>query len=150
MRLMNENIMRVTVRSSTLKPNFKSKMLKPKSASIGFVTGCIALFLVDSVLLRFLLPLGDEPDYYIRLSTMMDSYLQPVYSPYVLLSDLTHSIINFPVPICVMQSDSLSLWATIDGYSCTEPWLRIVYRVTLMVIILLPLFCSAFQKINKS
>jgi len=113
----------------------------PRITTFGLI--CILLFILNSIVFRFLLPLGDEPDYYYRIVHLVDTSRQPFWSPYALNSDWVGAMFDLSLPTCQMESSPLSVVAKIDPETCSEHAAQAFARLTLLLLVALPLFLAA-------
>jgi hypothetical protein len=120
----------------------------PRIITFGLV--CVLLFVLNSIVFRFLLPLGDEPDYYFRLLQLEDTSRQPVWSPYVLMSDWVGAAFDLSRPACQMESSPLSVIAKINPATCSEPASQAFVRLALLLLVVPPLFVAASLRLFSS
>jgi len=105
----------------------------------------VLLFLVFSLLGRFLFPFGDEPDFSIRAPRVLEGE-HPWWSPFNILSNFFTSL-NVDSN-CVIDSSPFSLVAHIDVATCSESLEQIFTRWLLMLIIASPLLFIAVFRFN--
>lgn len=72
---------------------------------------CSIFFIVFTIIARFILPFGDEPDFDFRWNDLIYSEYT-VFSPYNYFHDTLNSF-NY-TNICAINASPTSLWASID------------------------------------
>lgn len=98
------------------------------------------LFLFFSFIGRFLFPFGDEPDFVVRASNLVDMTAHPAWSPYYLFGSITSGFETSES--CNIDASPFSLWASIDPSSCSESFENISIRFLLLIIVTCPLLLA--------
>lgn len=95
----------------------------------------VFILIIFSFLYRVILPLGDEPDFFVRTAEIIST--ENHIFPYILLGD---SISNMSVDnsLCEVNIPPLSLVESVS-LNCLERWSQVVYRVAVFVLALSPL-----------
>lgn len=97
---------------------------------------CSLFFVFFSLLGRFLYPFGDEPDFIVR-STGVINGEHSWWSPYSVFEGLFGTLTN--ISNCEISGSPLSLWSIIDVNSCSEPTQQVLTRFLLTLLIVWPL-----------
>ena len=97
---------------------------------------CATLFCVISLIARFLLPFGDEPDFTIRAPRVINGE-HPFWSPFYIFESI-YSNLTYNSD-CLIQASPFSLFASIAPTVCSEPLEQVLIRWMLIVVITLPL-----------
>jgi len=96
----------------------------------------VLAFLFWTVLLRIVLPFGDEPDFTVRAVELIEEE-HPLWTPYHWMSGLLNEI-NVQSN-CQPDASPVAIFGRIDSVTCTQPIAQIVFRVVLTVICTAPL-----------
>ncbi|AME00675.1 hypothetical protein A9Z64_09220 [Moraxella osloensis] len=97
---------------------------------------CSIFFIIFTVIARFILPFGDEPDFEFRLNDLI--YTQyTAFSPYNYVHDTLNGF-NY-INTCSINASPTSLWATIDYTNCRENLYQILSRISITLIIYSPI-----------
>jgi hypothetical protein len=97
----------------------------------------VLAFLFWTVLLRLVLPFGDEPDFTVRALELTEVTEHPPWVPYHWMSSLLNEI-NIQ-SYCQPNVSPVAILGSIDGVTCRESTAQIVFRVVLTVICTAPL-----------
>lgn len=111
-----------------------SSSTAPRISRYGFY--CVLAFLFWTVLLRIVLPFGDEPDFTVRAVELIEEE-HPLWTPYHWMSGLLNEI-NVQSN-CQPDASPVAIFGRIDSVTCTQPIAQIVFRVVLTVICTAPL-----------
>lgn len=103
---------------------------------------CVALFVVNVIALRILVPYGDDPDYMYRFSQLAATENQPIWSPYRLFHDDLNDLLASAPPVRPVDSSPLGLWAHLDPTQDAESPQRIISRLLITLVIVAPLLVS--------
>lgn len=128
--------------------NIEYKMMKYKVPVISpFGVKCVLLFLLLSLIGRFIFPHSDEPDFSVRAPEIVFSKDFPVWLPYSVLHDLTSEF--YIREDCIVSASPLSLWASIDKVSCTEDTMQSLTRFVITAAVAAPLlFILIFRRFS--
>jgi len=96
----------------------------------------VFIFILLSLLGRFLFPFGDEPDWEMRVSWLLNG-VHPFWSPYLWFHGLISSF-QTDTSLCTVEAGAKSVWGFIPS-DCNEDLLQSVYRWLLTVFICFPL-----------
>lgn len=108
----------------------------PRISNFGLLSA--VLFLVLSLVGRFLYPFGDEPDFEVRSYDVLHEE-HPWWSPYSIFHGLISNWDNNN--ICNIDASPLSLWGHIPT-NCTENLQQILTRFGLTAVLMLPLLLA--------
>ena len=107
---------------------------------------CSIFFIVFTIIARFILPFGDEPDFDFRWNDLIYNEYT-VFSPYNYFHDTLNSF-NY-TNICAINASPTSLWASIDYTNCRESLYQILARIVITLIIYTPiLFLICFRNFS--
>lgn len=107
---------------------------------------CSIFFIIFTVVARFILPFGDEPDFEFRLNDLIYSQYT-VFSPYYYVQDILNGF-NY-TNVCSINASPISLWASIDYTNCRESLYQILSRIFITLIIYSPiLFLICFRNFS--
>ena len=98
---------------------------------------CVLAFVIWTVLLRLVLPFGDEPDFTVRAVELVEEEDYPPWAPYNWLRWLLD-----PIDVksfCKQDASPIAIFGQIDSITCSEPLEQIVFRIVLTVICCSPL-----------
>lgn len=115
-----------------------------------FAASCLLVFLISSVLLRFLMPVGDEPDYYVRLRGLAEPNYHPSWSPYRFMQDRLQTLASAGLERCNLVSSPFALWASIDPETCTDPLARIIDRLIVLLTVTGPLLLLSLVRFGTA
>ena len=101
-----------------------------------FGTVCVLLFLLFSLIRQVLIPFGDEPDFVVRASKLLNEE-NLWWTPYYLFDGLLNNI-NV-VSNCEVSGSPFALWATVETSSCLQSIEQVMLRYVLTVFVTLPL-----------
>jgi len=105
-------------------------------------------FIIISIVLRILLPIGDEPDFEVRYDGLMNqdfSYL----NPYNLLSSLIKSLDYSQINLCEVDANAFSVWAFIEHITCTDSSNNILLRMIMLLFLISPVLALIIFRIKK-
>ena len=109
---------------------------------------CSLLFLMLALLARFVMPLGDEPDWSFRVEDLFNAS-QSIASSYYLFANWIVTFVD-SAKLCTINSEPLNLWFYIPE-DCSEPLMQIFRRWLILVYISLPvLFILVFRNASIS
>lgn len=124
----------------------KSKVLLTDVSKFSLI--CSFLFIFFTVLARFILPFGDEPDFDFRLYELLEID-HSAFSPYFYVKDFLSTFSD--MALCPIHSTATSLWAHIDITHCRESIIQIIGRIFLTILIFSPvLFVICFRGFSYS
>jgi len=112
------------------------------------ITSVIYLILASFFLLffRLLLPVGDEPDWHVRVFELQN-FIYPVYSPFFYLRDLIDAI-EIDYNSCQLVSSPTSLWSYIPT-NCSSSFNDSVYRLLITIFLVFPIiWLLIFRKLT--
>lgn len=112
-----------------------SNTTAPRISRYGFY--CVLAFLFWTVLLRLVLPFGDEPDFTVRAVELIEVEDHPLWVPYHWMSGLLNEI-NVQSN-CQPDASPVAILGSIDSVTCTQPIAQIIFRVVITVICTAPL-----------
>ena len=107
----------------------------PRTSRHGFL--CVLAFSFWTVLLRLVLPFGDEPDFTVRAIELVDSKNHSPWSPYYWMINLLDGI--KVESFCQPAASPATILGTIDSPTCTEPIEQVALRVGLTLVCSAPL-----------
>ncbi|WP_148312746.1 hypothetical protein [Marinobacter similis] len=93
---------------------------------------------------RFVLPFGDEPDFFYRAEKLLNA-AHSQFSPYYLLAPAFDAL--YLIKGCKINSDVLSFWSYTGDKECVEPFGQALIRFSITLFICLPLiFVLVFRR----
>lgn len=98
---------------------------------------CTLLFIFFTILARFLLPFGDEPDFTVRAPILIKGEYE-IITPYNIFLPILKEFNS--ESNCFIDASATSLWVYIDVYSCREGLSQILSRIFLTIFLFLPIF----------
>ena len=117
----------------------------PIISKFGLISG--VLFLLFSLIGRFLFPWGDEPDFGLRTVNMLNHDSAFWRNPYFIFNDLIQNISGDESIHCRLPRQLMSIFVSIDPITCTEKLEQILARYFIIVITTLPLlFAIIFRR----
>jgi hypothetical protein len=115
-------------------------------SKFGFASAL--LFIVVSLIARFLLPIGDEPDWSYRVEDLFDNS-RSIISSYHLFENWISTFID-SAKMCVINSKPSNLWVYISE-DCGEPLIQIFQRWIILIFISSPvIFILIFREASIS
>lgn len=98
---------------------------------------CTLAFIFWTVLMRFVLPFGDEPDFTVRAVELVEEDGHPLWVPYYWMGGLLNEL--QVESACEPDASPISIWGHIDSGACTEPLEQIIIRVAVVLLCSAPL-----------
>ena len=102
----------------------------------GLLSVCFFLFF--SMLFRFVLPFGDEPDFSVRAVALSAHAEKSFYPPYHFINNTINEIETQST--CRIESSPFSMLASINASSCAQGYEQIAKRFLFILVTAVPLF----------
>ena len=113
-----------------------------KKKTPTYILICLPLFYIFLVSYQFLLPVGDEPDYYTRLIEYENSTLKLNVGSFLdKFFGLSQMLLTEQV--CILRDQKRDLFFTLDLQNCTKPLAKILPCVLIAMTITIPIFLIA-------
>lgn len=104
-------------------------------SSFGLLT--VTIFLIFSLLARFIFPFGDEPDFLVRVPHLVNTESHPLWSPYQWLQPITSHLETHTS--CEITSTTFSVWAQINYHSCNQSIQQVLLRWLILCLLMTPI-----------
>jgi hypothetical protein len=121
--------------AATTTSGFAATGIVPSHSRHGFY--CAMAFVMWTVVMRFVLPFGDEPDFTVRAVELVERDGFPPWVPYHWLGSLLSEL--QVESNCKPDASPTSIWGHIDSSSCLEPLEQIVIRSSVTLLCCVPL-----------